>query len=204
MIGTAIAGIAMMAVGGTIGAVGQYMQGQEAKKAANAQAKLAESQAAQQEAQAKEYERAAELENQKAGIEQMKGEQEAAEKMRQRAAAIGSAYAEAAGNGILVDGTSSDDTFGNILKTRTIEDTADLNTIRANTAMNVWSREEDARSYLFAAGQQRQAAQDSLFSASEYRRQGKSAARAGTLSAIGSLHTAAGSTMLSSVGAFKK
>ena len=193
MVGLAVASLAMTAVGAGVSAYSSYQSGKEAKRQAEAEAELARQQAAAQEAQAAEYERQAAIENQKAGIEQLQGEQEAAAKMRQRAAQIGLAYATAAGNGILVSGSETD-SFANILKSQNIEDMADINTIKANTAMAVWSREEEAQSLMFAADQSRAGARSSLFSANEYARQGKSAYRAGATSAIGSLFSGAGST----------
>lgn len=185
MTGLAIASLVTAAVGAHVATYANYRQGKEAQRQANAQAELAARQAEAQQAQAAEYERQAKIESQKAGIEQLQGEQEAERIMRQRAQDIGSAYANAAGNGILVSGSETD-TFANILKSQIQESQADIDTIRANTAMNVWSREESSRSLLFSAEQSRRAASDSLFTAEEYRRQGKSAKKAGTLSAIGS------------------
>lgn len=199
----AYASVAAMAVGTAVTAYSSYQAGKEAKRQGEAEAELARQQAAAQEAQAAEYERQAAIEKQKAGIEQLQGEQEAAAKMRQRAAQIGSTYATAAGNGILVSGSETD-TFANVLKSQNIEDTADINTIKANTAMAVWSREEDARSLMFAAGQSRAGAQSSLFSSNEYARQGKSAYKAGVTSAIGSLISGSGSTGATAYNMFKK
>ena len=110
-------------------------------------------------------------------------------------------YADAAANGLLVSG-SEGDAFGNVLKTQVTESQADVETMRANTAMNVWSREEAARSNLFSARQSRSAAEDSLFSAREYRRQGRSAYRAGITSALGTYLSGGASTGASAYSMF--
>lgn len=203
MTGLAVASIVMMAAGTAVSAYSSYQAGKESKRQAEAQAELARQQAAAQEAQAAEYERQAAIENQKAGIEQIQGEQEAEQRMRQRAAQVGATYANAAGNGILVSGSETD-TFANVLKSQAIEDQADINTIKANTAMAVWSREEDAKSLIFSAQQSRAGAQSSLYSANEYVRQGSSAYKAGVTSAIGSLVSGSGQTGASGYMMFKK
>lgn len=203
MTGLAVASLVMMATGAAVSAYSSYQSGKEAERQADAQAELARQQAAAQEAQAAEYERQAAIEKEKAGLEQLQGEQEAANRMRQRAAQIGSTYATAAGNGLLISGSETD-TFANILKSQTIEDTADVNTIKANTAMNVWSREESARSLMFSADQSRAGAQSSLFTANEYSRQGKAAYKAGVTSAAGALISGGGSTGAAGYTMFKK
>lgn len=192
-----------MIVGIGMTAYSTYQQGVAQKEANEANAKIAANQAAAQEAQAAEYERQAALEKEKAGLDQLQGEQEAANRMRQRAAQIGSTYATAAGNGLLVSGSETD-TFANVLKSQNVEDMADINTIKANTAMQVWSREEEARSMLFAADQARYGVSNSLISSSNYRSQAKSAYNNGILSAAGGALTSIGSAGVAGHGLAKE
>lgn len=180
----AIGALVLSAAGVGVSAYSSYEQGKAQEEANKANARIAANQAAAQDAQAAEYERQAKLAAQKEGLEQLQGEQEAEKVMRQRAQAIGSAYANAAGNGLLVSGSETD-TFAGVLKSQTIEDMADINTIKANTAMAVWSREEEARGYLFAADQARYGVSNSLISSSSYASQARAAGRAGVTSAIG-------------------
>ena len=101
-VGAAVVADAAIIGGTAYSAYSSYEQGVAAEQAAKAQAEQYKAQAAILEQQAKENERQASYENTRAGIAQLQGEQEAAAKMRQRAAQIGSTYATAAGNGILV------------------------------------------------------------------------------------------------------
>ena len=199
MTGLAVAGLALTAAGATYSAVSSYQQGKaqqrELEAQAEAQAELARRQAAAQEAQAQEYERQAQVEVEKAGVDQLKGQMEAERRSRLFAIEVGSAYANAAGNGLMIDGSDTS-TFANVLKSQNAEAQYDIGVIRANTAMDVWTRSESARNYLFAADQARRGASDSLFSSNEYLRsgyaQGANAAKAGTNAAIGTGLSAAG------------
>ena len=199
MTGLAVAGLVLTAAGATYSAVSSYQQGKaqqrELEAQADAQAELARRQAAAQEAQAQEYERQAQVEAEKAGVDQLKGQMEAERRSRLFAIEVGSAYANAAGNGLMIDGSDTS-TFANVLKSQNAEAQYDIGVIRANTAMDVWTRSESARNYLFAADQARRGASDSLFSSNEYLRsgyaQGANAARAGTNAAIGTGLSAAG------------
>ena len=194
--GAAIAGWTAAIAGIGLSAYSTYRQGVAQKEANEANAQIAANQAAAQEAQAAEYERLAAIEAQKEGIEQLQGEQEAAKRSRQLAAEIGSTYATAAGNGLLVSGSESD-TFANVLKAQETEAAADIGTIKANTAMNVWSREEAARNYLFSADQARYGVSNSLISSSSYSSQAKSAYSNGITSAAGSVLTSGATTGVS-------
>lgn len=199
MTGLAVAGLVLTAAGATYSAVSSYQQGKaqqrELEAQAEAQAELARRQAAAQEAQAQEYERQAQVEMEKAGVDQLKGQMEAERRSRLFAIEVGSAYANAAGNGLMIDGSDTS-TFANVLKSQNAETQYDIGVIRANTAMDVWTRSESARNYLFAADQARRGASDSLFSSNEYLRsgyaQGANAAKAGTNAAIGTGLSAAG------------
>ena len=188
----ALGALVLSATGVGVSAYSSYQQGQAQKEANRAQAEIAANQAKAQEAQAAEYERQAKLAAEKEGIEQIQGEQEAERRARQRAAEVGATYAAAAGNGLLVSGSETD-TFANVLKSQEVEAQADINTIKANTAMAVWSREEEARGYLFAADQARYGVSNSLISSKSYMAQGAAAGRAGTTSAIGTSLSGAGS-----------
>ena len=188
----ALGALVLSATGVGVSAYSSYQQGQAQKEANRAQAEIAANQAKAQEAQAAEYERQAQLAAEKEGIEQIQGEQEAERRARQRAAEVGATYAAAAGNGLLVSGSETD-TFANVLKSQEVEAQADINTIKANTAMAVWSREEEARGYLFAADQARYGVSNSLISSKSYMAQGAAAGRAGTTSAIGTSLSGAGS-----------
>ena len=157
----------------------------------------------EQEAQAQEYERQAALEKDQAGIAQIQGEQEAAKRARARASEVGSTYAAAAGNGLLVSGSETD-TFANVLKSQEQEAQADIQTIKANTALNVWSREEQARSYLVAAQQSRYGVTSSLLSSSNYSKQAKYAYSSGVTSAAGSALSGIGSAAVGVNGLAKE
>lgn len=192
-----------MIVGIGLTAYSTYQQGVAQKEANKANAEIAANQARAQELQAQEYERKAALEKEQAGLVQLQGEQEAAKRARQRAIEVGSTYATAAGNGLLVSGSDSD-TFANVLKSQEIEARADINTIKANTAMEVWSREEEARSYLFGADQARYGVSNSLISSSNYRSQAKSAYNNGMLSAAGGALSSLGSAGVAGHGMAKQ
>jgi len=109
----------------------------------------------------------------------------------------------AAGNGLLVSGSETD-TFANVLKSQEQEAQADIQTIKANTALNVWSREEQARSYLVAAQQSRYGATSSLLSSSNYSKQAKYAYNNGVTSAAGSALSGIGSAAVGVNGLAKE
>jgi len=184
----AVTGIALTAYS-------MYQQGVAQSEANAANAQIAANQAAAQEAQAQEYERQAALEREQEGIEQIQGEQEAAKRARARAAEVGSTYAAAAGNGLLVSGSETD-TFANVLKSQEQEAQADIQTIKANTALNVWSREQQAQSYLVAAQQARYGVTSSLLSSSNYSSQSKYSYNNGITSAAGSALSGVASTAI--------
>lgn len=196
--------VADVAVTGlALSAYSTYQQGVAQKETNEANAQIAANQAAAQEAQAQEYERQAALEKEQEGIEQLQGEQEAAKRARARAAEVGATYAAAAGNGLLVSGSETD-TFANVLKSQEQEAQADIQTIRANTALSVWSREEQARSYLVAAQQSRYGVTSSLLSSSNYSKQAKYAYGNGITSATGSALSGIGSTAIGVNGLAKQ
>lgn len=166
-----ITGIVGSLVGGGLSAYGSYQQG----RAANDQAKAEANQALQQ----------AKMEQSRGEMAQLQGELERNARSRQLAADIGSAYANYAGNGLLVDGGSKD-TLGSILTTQVSEASRDLSIMRENTAMDVWGHQANAVQFRNTAAARRA--------------YGKNAKRAGILSAIGTgigaIGSAAGSAAM--------
>lgn len=158
---------AAIVAGGALSAVSQYQQGKEQQRQANFQANEARKQAR--------------LEQERANIAQIQGEQEAARRMRTYAQEVGSVYANAAGNGILIDSGSAGDTLGRILDTSATFAAQDVSTIRDNTALTIWTHQANE-------GQL-------LRSAANYKKQGKAAYKAGILGA-----TAAGVKTVGSLG----
>lgn len=118
---------------------------------------------------ANETRKQAKLEQERANIAQIQGEQEAERRMRAYAQEVGSAYANAAGNGILIDSGSTGDTLGKTLDTSATFAAKDVSTIRDNTALTIWTHQENK-------GQL-------LRSAKNYEKQGKAAYKAGILGA---------------------
>lgn len=169
-----------MVVGAVTSGVAQYQSAEATKKSAEAQQTAAE-------AQAQENERQAQLENERAGIAQIQGEQEAAKRSRTLAADIGSLYADAAGNGLLVDGgLGTKDTLGSVLTTTVAESQQDISTIRDNTAISVWEHQSNANSLRASAGNARISGLNALAS-------GKAQASAAKVGAVGSTIQGVGS-----------
>lgn len=189
----AMTGMIISAVSAAAATAGAIYSGYAQNKAAKRQAAAAEQQA---EAQARESERQAKLENERAGIEQVQGEQEAEKRSRALAADIGSTYANAAGNGLAVDGSSLSDTVGRVLTTQAAEGQYDISTIKDNAAMNVWTRQSNANSLIASAGNTRIAGQNT---ASSLRASGRSALIGGFISGTGTALQGAG--QLASSGA---
>lgn len=158
MTGMAIASMVTAAVAANIAAYSAYQQGKEAKRQANHAANEAEKQAR--------------LEQERANIAQIQGEQEAARRMRDYAQEVGSVYAAAAGNGILIDSGSAGDTLGKTLDSSAKFAAKDVSTIRDNTQLTIWTHEQN-RDQL-------------LSSAANLRKQGKAAYKAGVLGALAS------------------
>ena len=130
MTGLAIGALATTAIGTGVGVYSTYQQGLAAKEMAGQQAAaqlaLAEAQAAAYGAQAGEYARQAAVEQKLAGVDQIQGELENEKRSKALAAEIGSTYAQAAGNGILVTSASPTDTFANVLKNEATEAAYDI------------------------------------------------------------------------------
>lgn len=158
---------AAIIAGGALSAYSQYQQGKEAKRQADFQAGEARKQA--------------QLEQERANIAQIQGEQEAARRMRTYAQEVGSVYANAAGNGLLIDSGSAGDTLGRILDTTSSFAAQDVSTIRDNTKLTIWTHQENKGQLLRSAG--------------NYRTTGKNAYKAGILGA-----TAAGVKTVGSLG----
>lgn len=151
----ALVSMAATATAGGISAYNSYEQGKEQER----QAKFA----------ANEAQKQAKLEQERANIAQIQGEQEAERRMRAYLQEVGSVYANAAGNGILIDSGSMGDTLGRTLDTSATFAAKDVSTIRDNTALSIWTHEANE-------GQL-------LRSAANYRKQGKAAYRAGIIGA---------------------
>ena len=123
-----VAAAVATAIGGAVTAVTARQNAKATKAAASAQAA--------------ELKQQADLKQAQAGIAQRQGEEEEAKRMRQLANDIGSTYANFAGNGLLVD--SKGGTIASVLKTQTEEGLSDVATIKDNTAMNVWTYQQNA------------------------------------------------------------
>lgn len=163
MVGALIASAVATAISANIAAYNTYAQGKEAKRQANHAAAEAEKQAA--------------LEQERANIAQIQGEQDATRRMRDYAQEVGSVYANAAANGILIDSGSSGDTLGRTLDTSSRFAAHDVSTIRDNTTLTMWTHTENKKQL--------------LASAKNLRKQGKKAYQAGILGALASHFTGA-------------
>jgi hypothetical protein len=119
------------------------------------------------EAQAQQMKQQAKVNQQQAQVAQLQGEKESQRRMALLSQDIGSMYAGFAGNGIDL----SSGTVGKALTTQANEAYSDVKTIEDNTRMNVWG-------LLSNAQQNVNSANISIF-------QGKSAKKAGSLSATG-------------------
>lgn len=183
--------MAAEAIGGGLAAYSSYEQGKQAERQAKSEAEIQMMQAQAHNLQAADLERQAQNENAKAGIAQIQAEQEAERRSRLLAADIGSAYANFAGNGLLVDG-GKNDTFGSILTTTAAEASRDISTIRDNGRMNVWEHQSNARSLMTSAQTSRMSAEASLLGAKSSLKSGKYARRAGVTSAVGQLFSTTG------------
>ena len=211
MTGLAAGALAATGIGTGIGAYSSYRQGIAAQQMAEAesaaQLQLAEAQAAAHAAQAGEYARQAGIERKLAGVDQIQGELEAEKRSKALAAEIGATYANAAGNGVIVDSASPTDTFAHVLDNVAEEGSYDISIIRDNTAMNVWQRSENARKLDFAARAAAAAGANALqagkINASLTRMQGENARSSGIMSALGQTLSGIGSLGLGGVTAYK-
>jgi hypothetical protein len=151
----AVTSLVATAASGGLQAYASYQEGKELQR--------------QAEFQAEEARKQAKLEQDRANIAQLQGEQETARRMRAYSQEVGSVYANAAGNGILIDSGSAGDTLGKALDTSAISAAEDVSTIRDNTALTIWTHQAN-KSQL-------------LRSAENYKKQGKAAYRSGILGA---------------------
>jgi hypothetical protein len=165
----AVVADAAIVASGVMSGISRYQQGKEEKRQADFQANEARKQA--------------QLEQQRSNIAQIQGEQEAARRMRAYSQEVGSAYANAAGNGMLLDSGSAGDTLGKALDTSATFAAQDVSNIRDNTSLSIWTHQANE-------GQL-------LRSAENYRVTGKNAYKAGILGAaaegvktVGALGTA--------------
>lgn len=189
----AVADVALVAAS----AYSAYSSAQAQRANAKTQAAIQRKQAEAYGMQAADLERQAGAADAKAGIAQIQAEQEAERRSRILAADIGSTYANFAGNGLLVDVGSTDDTFANVLKTTVGEAQGDIQTIRDNARMSVWDYQSDARSLLTSARTSRISAATSLLGAAASEKNAKYYKRASWLDAT----TAGLSTGASAVSA---
>ena len=145
--GLAIAGIVAMVAGAGVSIWSGYQANAASKTAANQQRAAADAAAQSQrmaaDAQAQQLRDQAALagiqadtEDKKAGVAQAQGEIEARRRSLQLAADIGNAYAQFAGNGLLVDG--GNDSLGALLTAQTREAAQDVGIIRTNAENAVW------------------------------------------------------------------
>ena len=156
----AIITIAAAAVATAVGGITSYLDNKAAAKAANAQG----------QAQANQYNQQAQIADIQASTAQLQGEQEASKRMRLMAQDVGSAYANYAGNGLSVDGRSYNDTIGDVVRSTKREGFTDINTIKDNAAMNVWTLQQTAANNRASA---KNAMAMARYQASEYKRHAK-------------------------------
>lgn len=125
------------------------MQENAASAAANAQRMAAAAQAEQLKDQADLNRLCANIEEKKSAIAQEQGEIEQARRSRMLAADIGNAYAQWAGNGLLVDG--GDDSLGDLLSANVREAGQDIGIIKSNTQNAVWEHQMNKSMSLISA-----------------------------------------------------
>lgn len=125
------------------------MQESASEAAANAQRMAAAAQAQQLNDQAELANLQADIEHKKSVQAQEQGEMEAARRSRLLAYDIGNAYAQWAGNGLLVD--TSNDSLGELLTNNAREAGQDIGIIKTNTANAVWEHEMNRTSALMSA-----------------------------------------------------
>lgn len=133
----AIAADTAIIVGGVLGGMGKYQEGKEGRRQAYFQASEALKQA--------------ELEKSRSIIAQQQGEQEEARRMRAYTQEVGSIYAAAAGNGMLIDSGTAGDTLGRMLDTSSKFAAQDVSTIHDNTKLTMWTHDENRKQLLRSA-----------------------------------------------------
>jgi hypothetical protein len=133
----AIAADTAIIAGGVLGGMGKYNEGKEGRRQAYFQASEALKQA--------------DLEKSRSIIAQQQGEQEEARRMRAYSKEVGSIYAAAAGNGMLIDSGSAGDTLGRMLDTSSKFAAQDVSTIHDNTKLTMWTHEANRKQLLRSA-----------------------------------------------------
>ena len=196
-----VAAVAASAAETGLKAYSAYQEGKENARRSKTEAEMQMKQAQAYNLQAADLERQARHEEAKAGIAQIQAEQEAERRSRLLAADIGSAYANFAGNGLLVDGGGKD-TVGSVLTTTAAEAARDISTIRDNGRMNVWEHQSNAKSLMTSAETSRISAQSSLLGARSSLKNAKYYRRAGLTSALGELLGGAGQLVKSASSAY--
>ena len=171
-----------------------YSSAQMQKENAKAQAEIQRRQAEAYEMQAKDLERQSQIEQEKGALAQLQAEQEAEQRSRVLASDIGSLYANAAGNGLLVD-AGSNDTFAHVLTSTVGEAQRDISTIKDNARISIWEHDSNAKSLLVSAKTSRISRDTSLIGAAVSKKNARSyntasylgAATAGISSAAGAI-----------------
>lgn len=133
----AVAADAAIIGGGLLGGMSKYQEGKEGRR--------------QSYFQATEALKQAELEKSRSIVAQQQGEQEAARRMRAYSKEVGSIYAAAASNGMLVDSGSAGDTLGAMLDTSSKFAAQDVSTIHDNTKLTMWTHEANRKQLLRSA-----------------------------------------------------
>lgn len=100
------------------------------------------------EAQARENQRQAELESIRAGQEQVNAEREAEQRYRQLSQDIGTTYATAAGNGVLLDSGS----VTSIADANRLEANTDIDSLLSRKNLEIWGHNQNADAYQRQAG----------------------------------------------------
>ena len=129
------------------GGLQQFVDNRAKAKEAKLQADAAMDQA---EANAAVYRRQAEAARIQAGQAQRQGEYEANKRSRLLAEDIGSAYANWAGNGLMVDGKGKD-TLGDIVMSDRGEAAYDIDVINENAYLNAWTYQKQAQAHSASA-----------------------------------------------------
>ena len=190
-----VADLALVAASG----YSAYSSNKAMAEQSKAQAEIQKMQAEAYGQQAMDLERQAADKRAEAGVAQIQGEQEAERRSRIMASDIGSAYANAAANGLLVD-SGSNDTFANVLKSTVGEAQRDISTVKDNARISMWERGREAQSLISSAGTARTSGVMSLMGAQASLDQAKNYKRAAWLGAATGGFASASSALSSAFG----
>ena len=190
-----VADLALVAASG----YSAYSSNKAMAEQAKSQAEIQKMQAAAYGQQAADLERQAADKRAEAGVAQIQSEQEAERRSRIMASDIGSAYANAAANGLLVDGDSND-TFANVLKSTVGEAQRDISTVKDNARISMWERGREAQSLISSANTARTSGVMSLMGAQASLDQARNYKRAAWLGAATGGFASASSALSSAFG----